>query len=62
MAAKEVIHFLLWTQLGLHLAVPPQILFGPVSLFPPNLLPKRRYPLMVAGCPYSLSVTNGHRQ
>jgi hypothetical protein len=62
MAAKEVIHFPLWTQLGPHLAVPPQILFDPVSLFTPNLLPKGRYPPTVAGCPCSLSVTNGRRQ
>jgi hypothetical protein len=62
MAAKEVIYFSLWTQLGPHLPVPPQILFDSVSLFPPNLLLKRRYPLTVAGCPYSLSVTNGYRQ
>jgi hypothetical protein len=62
MAAKEVIHFPLWTQLGPHLALPLRILFDPVSLFPPNLLPKRRYPLTVAGCPCSLSITNGGSQ
>jgi hypothetical protein len=62
MAAKEAIHFPLWTQLGPHLAVPLQIRFDPVSLFPPNLLPKRRYLLKVAGCPCSLSVTRGRSQ
>jgi hypothetical protein len=58
MAVTEVIHFPLWTQLGLRLLLPDQILFEPVSLFPPNLLPKCGCPLARAECLW-LSVRSG---
>jgi hypothetical protein len=56
MAATEVIRFPLWAQLGLRLLIQDQILFQPVSLFPPNLPPKCGCPLTGAECPWGLSV------
>jgi hypothetical protein len=59
MAAKEVIHFSLWAQLGPHLLSPAQTGFGHVISSRFSLLSQYHSPLISTECRCGLSAWTG---